>query len=68
MSISGLAETCGVHRQRIYILIKEGLIKAVPMSGGYVVMPDEVKRVLSMRSTVKLKGGAERVRFDFFKV
>jgi predicted site-specific integrase-resolvase len=68
MTISSLAEACGVSRQRIYVFIKEGRIQAVPMPGGYVVMPHEVKRVLGMRKRVQLRSGAEQVRFDFSKI
>lgn len=68
LSVAGLAEVCGVSRQRIYVLVKEGLINAIPMSGGYVVMPAEVRRVLGLRVKARLKGGGEHVRFDFTKI
>lgn len=68
LSVAGLAEACGVSRQRIYVLVKEGYIHAIPMSGGYVIMPQEVRRVLGLRVKTRLKGGGEHMRFDFSKI
>ena len=68
MSVSGLAEACGVSRQRIYTLIQKGLIAAVPMSGGYVIMPEEAKRAISQRVKIRVRSGAEHTRFDFSRI
>jgi len=68
MSVSSLADACGVSRQRIYILVKEGRISAVPMAGGYVIMPNEVKRVMGMTHHVRMRSGNTQTRFDFSKI
>jgi predicted site-specific integrase-resolvase len=69
MSVSGLAEKIGVSRQRIYVLVKEGRIAAIPMAGGFVIMPDEVNRVLDSVTRVKLKQGQpDRICFDIMPI
>jgi hypothetical protein len=68
LSVASLADACGVSRQRIYTLVKEGLINAIPMAGGYVIMPQEVKRVLRLTTKVKVKGGGQQTRFDFSQI
>ncbi len=68
LSVASLAAACGVSRQRIYSLVKDGRIEAIPMAGGYVVMPQEVKRVLSLVTKVKVIGGGEQTRFDFTRI
>jgi hypothetical protein len=65
MSVSSLADVCGVSRQRIYNLVKEGFINAVPMAGGFVIMPQEVQRILKLKTDVRIKGGKKQVRFNF---
>jgi len=67
LSVASLAQECGVSRQRIYTLVKDGRIHAIPMAGGYVIMPNEVKRVVASRTRVRVKGG-EQTRFDFTKI
>ena len=65
MSVSSLADVCGVSRQRIYNLVKEGFNNAVPMAGGFVIMPQEVQRILKLKTDVRIKGGKKQVRFNF---
>jgi hypothetical protein len=69
MSVSSLAEKVGVSRQRIYVLVKQGRIAAVPMAGGFVIMPNEVNRVIGSVTRVKLKDGQpDRVCFDLEEI
>lgn len=68
LSVASLADACGVSRQRIYTLVREGRISAIPMAGGYVIMPSEVQRVLQIVTKVKVKGGGEQTRFDFSRI
>ena len=68
VSIARLADLCGVSRQRIYELVKMKRIHVVPMVGGSVVMPNEVRRVLRLRTPTTLKGGGTQMRFDFNQV
>jgi excisionase family DNA binding protein len=64
MSVGTLADALGVSRQRVYTLIKQGKIHAVPMAGGSVVLPQEVDRILASAVRVNVKG-VNRLRLDF---
>lgn len=69
VSISGLAEACGVSRQRIYTMVKEGLIDATPLgSGAYVIMPAEARRVMKAARRVSIRGGQHQIRFDLERI
>lgn len=68
ISVAKLADLCGVSRQRVYELVKLKRIHVVPMLGGSVVMPNEVRRVLSLRTPTVLKSGETHIRFDFNRV
>lgn len=68
ITISALAEMLGVNRQRIYDMIRLKRIDAVPMSGGFVIMPDEANRVLNSAFKVHSTRGEERILFDFSKI
>lgn len=65
LSIGGLAARLGVPRQRIYTLVERGQIKAVPMSGGLVITPDEAARVIEAAIRVDTNDGRSRVVFNF---
>ena len=65
LSIGGLAARIGVPRQRIYTLVEKGQIRAVPMSGGLVITPDEANRVMEAALRVDTNDGRSRVVFNF---
>ena len=65
LSIGGLAARLGVPRQRIYALVEKGQIRAVPMSGGLVITPDEAARVIDAAIRVDTNDGRSRVVFNF---
>jgi hypothetical protein len=65
VSIGGLAHYLGVPRQRIYNLVRRGSIKAEPMSGGLVIMPNEAARVIDAAVKVDTRKGSTRLVFDF---
>ena len=65
LSIGGLAARLGVPRQRIYVLVEKGQIKATPMSGGLVISVEEANRVLDAAIRVDTNDGRSRVVFDF---
>lgn len=63
MSVASLAKAVGVDRQRLYTLLRRGNIKATPMIGGYVIMPDEANRVIDAATRIMTVTG-DRVLFD----
>jgi hypothetical protein len=65
LSIGGLAARLGVPRQRVYLLVERGQIRAVPMAGGLVITPDEANRVLEAAIRVDTNDGRSRVVFNF---
>ena len=65
VSIGGLAAHLGVPRQRVYVLVKQGQIRAVPMSGGLVITPEEANRVIEAAIRVDTRDGRSRLVFNF---
>jgi excisionase family DNA binding protein len=65
LSIGGLAARLGVPRQRIYALVEKKQIRAVPMSGGLVITPEEAARVIEAAIRVDTNDGRSRVVFNF---
>jgi excisionase family DNA binding protein len=62
VSITTLARMLGVSRQYVYDLVEKGQIKAVTLTGGRAIEPEEAKRVLE--SAVKVRTGSGiKVRF-----
>lgn len=57
LTIPAFADILGIHRQRIYILIQRGLIKAARVPGGMLIMPDEANRVLGSVMFAKSRKG-----------
>jgi len=64
MSIGGLAEHLGVPRQRIYHMVKRGLIKTQWVGGSQVVSALEVAKVIEASRRVETAKGS-RIVFDF---
>ena len=65
VSIGGLAAHLGVPRQRIYVLVKQGQIRALPMSGGLVITAEEANRVIEAAIRVDTRDGRSRLVFNF---
>jgi excisionase family DNA binding protein len=65
LSVGSLAARLGVPRQRIYTLVQRGQIRAVSMSGGLVISPDEANRVLEAAIRIDTPKGRNRLVFDF---
>ena len=65
LSIGSLAARLGVPRQRIYTLVQKGQIRAISMSGGLVISPDEANRVLDAAIRIDTPKGRNRLVFDF---
>ena len=64
VSIGGLAEILGIPRQRVYNLVKKGLVRAERMEGGALIQTAEANRVLDAVVFVTTPRGV-RVRFDW---
>ena len=64
VSIGGLADILGIPRQRVYNLVKRGLVRVEPMVGGVIIQPAEANRVLDAAVRVFTPKGV-RVRFDW---
>ena len=65
LSIGSLAARLGVPRQRIYTLVQKGQIRAISMSGGLVISPDEANRVIDAAIRIDTPKGRNRLVFDF---
>jgi excisionase family DNA binding protein len=65
LSIGSLAARLGVPRQRIYTLVQKGQIRAISMSGGLVISPDEANRVIDAAIRIDTPRGRGRLVFDF---
>jgi predicted site-specific integrase-resolvase len=65
LSIQGLADRLGVPRQRVHNLVRSGKVKAVRMSSGFVIQPEEAARVLDAAVRINTREGRSRLVFDF---
>lgn len=64
MSLAGLAEHIGIPRQRIYNLVKRGLIHPKTIDGTMVISPEEIALVVDAVVHVRTKHGV-RIRFNW---
>ena len=64
MSVAGLAQKCGVPRQRIYNEIKRGRIRAIKLEKTVVIPPEECALVLDLVEHVSTAHGTI-VRFNW---